>query len=93
MLDENRSVNCHVVHALLRLMLDHVQQILRGQLLELFLLLHSLVDRHSSNRNRRCVDNRLANSIDVAASRQIHHSIGTVLHSHAELVDFTVDVG
>ena len=93
MLDQNSGVERHVVDALFRLVLDHVEQVVGGELLELFLLLNCLVDRNRADWNGRGVDDRLSNRVDVAAGGEVHHRVGAVLHSHAELFDFAVDVG
>jgi hypothetical protein len=66
-LDEDRGMDRYVVHALFCLVLDHVEEILRGDLFELLLHLHCLIDRDRTDWHRRRVDDRLANRVDVAA--------------------------
>ncbi len=86
-------MNRHVVHALLRLPLDHVEQVLSRDLFELLFLLDGLIDRHRPDGNGRRVDDRLPDRIDVSASGEIHHGVGAIFDRHAELLDFAVDVG
>src|SRR6266404_1802243 len=99
MLDQDSGVESHVVDALLRLMLDHVEQIVGGELLELLVpfavgsALYRLIDRHGADRNRRSSNDRAPDSIDVAAGREIHHGVGAVLDRDLELFDLAVHVG
>ena len=66
-LEQHAGVDGHVVDALLRLMLDHVEHLLRRQVGRVLDLLDRLVDRHRADRHRRGVDDRLADAVDVAA--------------------------
>ena len=98
-LDQDSGVERHVIDALLRLVLDHVEQIVGGQLLELLVpfpirpALDSLVDRHGPDRNPRRGDDRAADPVDVAASGEIHHRIGAVPDRDLELLDLAEHVG
>src|SRR5438270_13299244 len=98
MFDENSRVQRHVIDALLRLMLDHVEQVVGSELFELFVpfsvgpALHRLVNRDCAYWYWRRGDDRAPYAIDVAAGRQIHHRIGTVLHSDLQLLDLAVDI-
>ena len=99
MLDQNSGVERHVIDALLCLMLDHVEQVVGGELLELLVpfavgsALHRLVDRDRSDWNWRCGDDRAADSVDIAAGGEIHDRIGPVLDRDLELLDLAIHVG
>ena len=99
MLDQNPRMQRHVIDALLCLVLDHVQQIIGGELLELLVplairsALHRLVNGNRSDWYRRRGNDRATNAVDVSTGRQIHHSIRAVLDGDFELLDFAVRIG
>ncbi|GIW78965.1 MAG: hypothetical protein KatS3mg105_0772 [Gemmatales bacterium] len=68
-LAKHASMDRHVVDPLLGLMFHHIQRHLRGDVIRILDLLHQLVDRNRADRNRRRVDNSLANGVDVASRR------------------------
>jgi hypothetical protein len=85
---EQAGVDGHVVHPLLRLLLAHVEEVLRPHVVDVAAeLLEHLVDRHRADRHRRGVDDRLADGVDVLAGREIHHGVGAVVDRHVELLE------
>ena len=89
---EDAGVDRHVVDALLGLVLDHVEHVLGGEVLDLLDLLDRLVDRHGADRDRAGRDDRLADRVDVAAGREVHHRVGAELDGQLELGELVVDV-
>jgi hypothetical protein len=93
MLHLHAAVDRHVVDALLRLMLDHVEEMLRPHLFDVAAeLLEHLVNRHRPDRHRRGLDDRLANAVDVLAGRQVHHRVGAEVDRGVQLFQLAVDV-
>ena len=92
MLEQDAGVDRHVVDALLGLVLDHVEKVLRLHVADVVELLHHLVNRHRADRHRRGVDDRLADGVDVAAGRQVHHRVGAEVHGRVQLFQLAVDV-
>ena len=99
MLEQNTGVKRHVIDALFRLVLDHVEQIVRSELLELLVplaigsTLHRLVNRNGTNWNWRSGDDRATDSVDVATGGQVHHGVRTVFDCDLKLLDLAVHVG
>ena len=91
-LEQHAGVDRHVVDALLGLVLDHVQKVLRRHVADVVQLLHHLVDRHGADRHRRGVDDRLADGVDVAAGREVHHRVGAEVDRRVQLFQLAVDV-
>ena len=92
-LEHHAAVDRHVVDALLRLVLDHVQKMLRPHVLDLAAqLFEHLVDRHRADRHGRGVDDRLANRVDVLAGREVHHRVGAEVDRRVQLLQLAVDV-
>ena len=86
MLNQYAGVDGHVIHALLRLLLDYFEHQRRREIFNTTHPAQSLIDRHRTNRNRRLINDRLADERNVAAGGQVHYSIGTVLDRVAELL-------
>jgi hypothetical protein len=83
--DEHAGVDGEVVDALLGLVLEDVDQVVGGELLDVLHLLQRLVDRHRAERHRARVDQRLTDAVDVPAGREVHHGVGAVLEADREL--------
>ena len=76
-LEHHAAVDRHVVDALLRLVLDHVEKMLRPHVFDLAAqLFEHLVNRHRADRHGRGGDDRLADRVDVLAGREVHHRVG-----------------
>ena len=73
-------------------MLDHVQKVLRRHVADVVQLLHHLVQGHRADRHRRGIDDRLANGVDVAAGRKVHHRVGAEVHRRVQLFQLALDV-
>ena len=99
MLEQNTGVKRHVIDALFRLVLDHVEQVVGSELLELFVplaigsTLHRLVNRNGTDWNWRSGDDGATDSVDVAAGGQVHHGISTVFDCDLKLFDLAIHVG
>ena len=89
MLQQHTAVDRHVVDTLLRLVLDHVQEVLRLHVFDVATqFLEHLVDRHGPDRDRRLVDDQLPDAVDVLAGRQVHHRVGAEMHGRVQLLQF-----
>src|SRR5215207_3851425 len=91
-LEQDAGVDGHVVHALLRLVLDHVEQLIGGEIGGLVHLLDGLVDRHRADGHRRRGDDRFAGLVQRVAGREVHYRIGAVFHRELELLELAIDV-
>ena len=91
MLHQNAGVDGHVIDALLRLVLDHVEEILRRQIGDFLHVLDRLIHRHGADRHGRGVDDRLADRVDIAAGREVHHGVGSEMNGGVQLLEFVVD--
>ncbi len=81
-----------VVDALLALLDQRVAEDLPGQVLgDAADLLQRLVDRHRADRHRRVADDPLADVVDVAAGREVHHRVGAPADRPDHLVDLLGD--
>ena len=80
-LDKHAGMNGHVVHALLCLFLNHFEHHFGAQIFDPFHSRNSFIDRHSSDRNRRVSQDRLADFMDIAAGREVHHRVGAKVDS------------
>ena len=91
-LEHHTAMDRHVVDALLRLVFDHVQEMLRPHLFDVAAqFFEHLVNGHRADRHRRSIDDRLADLVDVLAGRQIHHRVGPVMHGVMQLVYLTLE--
>ena len=73
----------HVINTLLCLVFDHVQEVLCTHVFDVApQLFQHLINRHRADRNGRCRNDLAADIVDVLASRQIHDSVGTVVHRY-----------
>src|SRR5881296_384138 len=73
-------------------LLDHVEQVVLREILDLLHVGHRLIDRHGADRHRRGVDDRLADRVDVAARGQVHHRVGAVVDGMVQLLELLLDV-
>src|SRR5262249_35143101 len=76
-----------------RLVLDDVEEVLLGQVLDLLDLLHRLVDRDRADRHGAGGEDGLADRVDVAAGGEVHHGVYAEADGHPELGQLAVDVG
>ena len=91
-LNEHAGMDGHVIHALLRLLFDHFEH---HVLVEIFNPLDprdGFVNRHGPDGHGRVAQDRLANFMDVAAGRQVHHGVGAEVHRGVQLLEFFVNV-
>ena len=63
-----------------------------GQVLDAADPRERLINRDRADRNRRRIDDGLADARDVAAGGQIHDRVGAVLHRVAQFFELFVDV-
>ncbi len=83
----------HVVDTLLRLVLDHLEQVIGGELLDARHRFDRLVDRNGADRHRRFSENCLTRLVDVAAGAQVHYRVRPVMHGHPQLAQLRADIG
>ena len=74
-LAEEAAVHGHEVHALLGLMLDHLQQVLDRHVLHAVELSRHLIDRNGAHGQRAGLDDRLADGVDVTAGTEVHDGV------------------
>ncbi len=91
-LDQHAGVDGHVVHALLRLLLDHFQHDLGGEVFDLLDPRDALVDGHGADGHGRVPQDGFADLRDVAAGGEVHHRVGAVVHRGVQLLQLLVDV-
>src|SRR5271157_3586930 len=92
-LNEHAGVNGHVVHALRRLLFDDFEHYFRVQVLDALDPRDGFIDRDRPDRHWRIAQNGLANLVNVAAGRKIHHRVGAIVHGGVQLFQFLVDLG
>ena len=83
---QDAGVDGHVIDALLRLLLDDVEQVLRHEALDALHALDGLVDGDGAERNAAGAEQLVADVGDDAAGGEIHHGIGAVLQAAMQLV-------
>ena len=79
-LNEHACMDRHVIDALLRLLFDHFEHQIGGEILNAPNAAEGFVNRDRADRDRRRVDDRLADARNVAAGGQIHDRVGAELH-------------
>ncbi len=82
----------HVVHALPRLVLDHLQQVLGRHLLHALAFADGLVDGDGAHRHGAGADDRLADGVDVAAGAEVHDRVGAEVDGQVQLLQLPFDV-
>jgi hypothetical protein len=86
-------VDRHVVDALLRLVLDHVEEVLGGHVFDVAAeLLEHLIDRNGADRDRGGVDDRGADRVDILAGGEVHDGVGAVVDRQMELFKLFLEV-
>src|SRR5207302_7202989 len=71
---------------------DHVEQVVGCQVLYLLHLGDRLVDGHGPDGDRRSVDDRLADRVDVAPGGEVHDRVGAVVDRVVQLLELLVDI-
>ena len=66
MLQQYPRMDGHIIHALLGLLIHHVQQVSDLQVADVTNILHHLVHGNCANRHRRGLQNGLTNAMDVS---------------------------
>ena len=79
-LDEHTGMDGHVIDALLRLLLDHLEHHIDVQVLYAAHAAQCFINRHRTDRNGRSIDDRLSNARNVPSGGKIHHGIRAILH-------------
>ena len=93
MLEHDAAVDGHVVDALLGLMLDHVEEVLRLHFLDVAAeLFEHLINRHGADGDGRGIDNGLTNGVDVFAGGKIHDGVGAEVDRCVEFFQFFLTV-
>jgi hypothetical protein len=90
-LEADAGVDGHVVDALARLVLDHLEQQAGGEVLRARDALDRLVDRHRPDRHRGALEDRLARLVDALARGQVHHRVGAPALGEHELRHLLVE--
>ena len=90
--EQHAGVDREVVDTLLGLLDDRLAVDVPGELVRVAAdLLQRLVDRDSSDRNRRVADDPLAGGVDVLAGREVHDRVGAPACRPAHLLDLGID--
>ena len=89
---EDAGVDGHVVHTLPGLLLDDVEQVLRGQALDAFHPLDRLVGGNGPERHAAGAQQLVADVRDVAARGQVHHGIRAVPETAPQLVQLAAGI-
>ena len=89
MLPADAGVDREVVDALLRLVFDHLEDDVVGQILDLATDDHR-VDRYRADRHSGVLDDRLAAGVEIAAGGQVHHRVGAPAHRPLHLLHLFV---
>ncbi len=90
---EDSAMDGHVVHALLGLVLDVVDEVVRGEVLDARHLLHGLVDGHGADGHGRGRDDGFADLVDAAAGGEVHHGVRAEVDGVVQLLQLLLDVG
>ena len=88
-LAQDARVDGEVVHALLRLVLERLEDHLLVEVLDLAADDHR-VDRHRADGHRAVADEGVAALVQVAAGGEVHHRVGAPLLGPLQLLDFLV---
>ena len=92
-LEHHAAVDGHVVDALLGLVLDHVEEMLRPHVFDVAAqLFEHLVDRHGADRHGRGVDDRLRGWRRCSCRWKVHHRVGAEVDGGVQLLQLVVDV-
>ena len=92
MFEHHAAMDGHVVDALLRLVLDHVEKMLRLHVFDFAAeLFEHLINRHGANRHGRSGDQLLADIVDVAAGGEVHHGICAEVDGCVQLFEFAFE--
>ncbi len=83
----------HVIHALRRLLLDHLEHNLGSQFAHPRHARKGFVNRHRADGNGAVAQNRFADLVNVAARREVHRRIRAEMHRRVKLLQFLVDIG
>ena len=93
MLEQDAAVDREIIDPLLGLPLAHIEKMPRPHLLDLAAeFLEHLINGHGADRDWRGVDDRLADAVDVAAGREVHHRVGPEMDGRMQLFQLFVDV-
>ena len=89
---QHAGVDREVVDALLCLLLEHFEEHLEVEVLDLALhALERLVDRHGADRHGAVAQDPLARLVQVLAGRQVHHRVGAPADGPLQLLDLFAD--
>ena len=79
-------VNGHEVHALLRMRLNDAEEVLRGDLEQIFFeIADRVVHRHGADHGRRHIDELFAERVGLAVVGQVHNRFRAHVDGHAHL--------
>ena len=91
-LDQDACVDRHVVHALLRLLLDDFQHDVGVQVFNLLDPRDAFVDGHGADGHGRVAEDGFADLRNIAAGREVHYCVGAVVHGGVQLLQLFVDI-
>ncbi len=92
MLAQHARVNRHVVDALLGLLFNHFAHQFERQILRPSHARNRFIHRHRAHRHRRGINDRFANSGNVATSGKIHDGVRAIVHGVMQLLQLLVDI-
>ena len=85
--NEHAGVNGHVIHALLRLLFDHLEHDAGREIFDALDARDRFVNRNRADGDGRMPDDGFANGMDIAAGREVHHRVGAVVHGSVQFFE------
>ncbi len=90
--EPHAGVDGEIIDALLGLLDQRVAEDLEGKLGRIAVdFFERLIDRHRADRHRRIAHDPVADIVDVAPGREIHHGVGAPADRPHHLLDFFGD--
>src|SRR5437899_9509468 len=93
MLAQNSGMNGHVVDALLGLLFDDFKHEIEGEVFGTADAGNGFVNGNGADGDGRSIDDGFADGGNVAAGREVHDGVSTVMDGVMQLLQFFIDVG
>ena len=92
-LDENASMDCHIIHTLLGLLFDDFEQDVDVEIFNAADAVQGFVDGHGADGHGRSINDGLADFRNVAAGGKIHDGVCAIFNGVLQLGEFFINVG